>query len=88
MKKDEPLVEDDLRPEYRREELGEGVRGKYYYAYTEGTDLGPIRRKWSQDFLELAGSAPDFPYPEEPPPIEPGPGLEPGRPVQRPRDGG
>ena len=28
------------------------------------------RRTWSQKFLELAGSAPDFPYPQEPPPID------------------
>src|SRR5882724_7106721 len=27
--------------------------------------LEPIKRTWSQEFLELAGSAPDFPYPEE-----------------------
>jgi len=38
--------------------------------------LEPLRRTWSQDFLDLAGSAPDFPYPEEPPPAEPGPDLE------------
>jgi antitoxin VapB len=38
--------------------------------------LEPVRRKWSREFLELAGSAPDFPYPEEPPPAEPGPDLE------------
>jgi antitoxin VapB len=29
--------------------------------------LQPVRRKWSRAFLELAGSAPDFPYPDEPP---------------------
>lgn len=28
--------------------------------------LEPVRRSWSREFLELAGSAPDFPYPEEP----------------------
>jgi len=39
MKKDEQAIEDDLRPEYRREELGKGVRGKYYRAYTKGTNL-------------------------------------------------
>jgi hypothetical protein len=38
MKKDEP-IEDDLRPEYRREDLGKGVRGKYYHEYTKGTNL-------------------------------------------------
>ena len=36
MKKDES---DELRPEYRREDLGEGVRGKYVEAYRAGTTL-------------------------------------------------
>ena len=39
MKKDRALPEDDLRPEYRREDLGKGVRGKYYRSYTKGTNL-------------------------------------------------
>ena len=30
---------DDLRPEYRREDLGQGVRGKYFGSYQEGTNL-------------------------------------------------
>ena len=30
---------DDLRPEYEREDLVEGVRGKYYEAYQKGTNL-------------------------------------------------
>ena len=38
--------------------------------------LQPVRRKWSRAFLEIAGSAPDFPYPDEPPPAEPGPDFE------------
>jgi hypothetical protein len=29
----------ELRPEYRREDLGEGVRGKYLKAYRAGTNL-------------------------------------------------
>jgi hypothetical protein len=36
MKKDET---DELRPEYRREDLGPGVRGKYFEAYRKGTNL-------------------------------------------------
>lgn len=46
--------------------------------YREGEKviLEPVRRSWSREFLALAGSAPDFPYPEEPPPAEPGPDLE------------
>ncbi len=30
---------DDLRPEYRREDLGQGVRGKYFESYQQGTNL-------------------------------------------------
>lgn len=30
---------DEVRPEYKREDLGVGVRGKYYQAYREGTNL-------------------------------------------------
>jgi antitoxin VapB len=37
--------------------------------------LQPRRRRWSKAFLALAGSAPEFPYPQEPPPVEPGPDL-------------
>jgi antitoxin VapB len=38
--------------------------------------LEPLGRSWSGRFLALAGSAQDFPYPEEPPAAEPGPDLE------------
>ena len=30
---------DELRPEYKREELGVGVRGKYFKEYRKGTNL-------------------------------------------------
>ena len=30
---------DELRPEYGRQDLGEGVRGKYLDDYTSGTNL-------------------------------------------------
>jgi hypothetical protein len=30
---------DELRPEYRRGDLGKGVRGKYLKAYRSGTNL-------------------------------------------------
>jgi hypothetical protein len=30
---------DEMRPEYRREDLGVGVRGKYLEAYRAGTNL-------------------------------------------------
>ena len=30
---------DELRPEYEREDLGQGVRGKYFEEYRKGTNL-------------------------------------------------
>ncbi len=42
----------------------------------ENLVLIPLRRQWSQEFLDLAGSAPDFPYPDEPAPAEAGPVLK------------
>ena len=30
---------EELRPEYHRENLGKGVRGKYYESYQKGTNL-------------------------------------------------
>jgi hypothetical protein len=30
---------DELRPEYGREDLGQGVRGKYFESYQKGTNL-------------------------------------------------
>jgi hypothetical protein len=30
---------DELRPEYRREDLGQGTRGKYFDSYRKGTNL-------------------------------------------------
>jgi hypothetical protein len=37
MKKDK--ASDELRTEYRREDLGQGIRGKYFEAYQKGTNL-------------------------------------------------
>lgn len=31
--------DDEMRPEYRREDLGKGVRGKYYQSYIESHNL-------------------------------------------------
>jgi hypothetical protein len=30
---------DELRPEYKREDLGPGVRGRYFESYQKGTNL-------------------------------------------------
>ena len=38
--------------------------------------LEPIRRKWTTQFLKLAGSAADFPYPAEPGAADEGPDLD------------
>jgi hypothetical protein len=32
-------VSDELRPEYRREDLGRGIRGKYFESYRKGSNL-------------------------------------------------
>lgn len=32
-------TKDELRPEYKREDLGIGVRGKYFEEYRKGTNL-------------------------------------------------
>jgi len=34
---------EEIRPEYRREDLGPGVRGKYLEAYRAGTNLVLLR---------------------------------------------
>jgi hypothetical protein len=39
MKQDKPLVEDDLRPEYRRSDFGELVRGKYVERLKKGSNV-------------------------------------------------
>ena len=32
-------LSDELRPEYRREDLGKGVRGKYLESYRKGSNI-------------------------------------------------
>lgn len=41
---------DELRKEYRREDLGPGVRGKYYREYIKGTNLVLLRPEVAQAF--------------------------------------
>lgn len=43
MKKDDPSPQSELHPQYRREDLGKGVRGKYFAAYQKGTNLVLLR---------------------------------------------
>lgn len=38
-KKTKSAEMDDLQTEYRREELGKGVRGKYFEAYRKGSNV-------------------------------------------------
>jgi antitoxin VapB len=49
----------------------EGQEEVVIYRVGSRVILEPARRGWSRDFLELAGSAQDFPYPPEPPEAEP-----------------
>ena len=41
---------DELRPEYRRADLGKGVRGKYLKAYRAGTNLVLLQPKIAAAF--------------------------------------
>ena len=41
---------DELRKEYRREDLGRGVRGKYYREYMKGTNLVLLRPEVAHAF--------------------------------------
>jgi hypothetical protein len=40
----------DRRPEYRREDLGKGVRGKYRAAYRKGSNLVLLRPETAKAF--------------------------------------
>ncbi|NLV44140.1 MAG: hypothetical protein GXY07_06540 [Candidatus Hydrogenedentes bacterium] len=50
MKKDKSVDSDELRPEYRREDLGKGVRGKYHATYQKGTNLVLLRPEVAKAF--------------------------------------
>ncbi len=50
MKKTEAAAKDELLPEYRREDLGKGVRGKYHAAYQKGTNLVLLRPEVAKAF--------------------------------------
>ena len=58
-----------LPREYRFEDQDEVM------IYRQGNRiiLEGVRRRWQKKFLELAGAAKDFPYPEEPSAAEAGP---------------
>jgi hypothetical protein len=43
-------TEDEVRPEYRREELGQGVRGKYLAKLSRGANLAPLDEKNAKAF--------------------------------------
>ena len=42
--------QDDMRSEYKREDLGVGVRGQYYQAYSEGHNLVLLRPEVAKAF--------------------------------------
>ena len=41
---------DEMRSEYRREDLGKGVRGKYYEAYKKGHNLVLLKPEVARAF--------------------------------------
>ena len=43
-------IKDEMRPEYRREDLGEGVRGKYFARVSKGTNLVQLDDKVAKSF--------------------------------------
>lgn len=42
--------DDELRPEYRREDLGKGVRGKYFARVSKGSNLVLLNDKVAKAF--------------------------------------
>lgn len=50
MKKHNSVEKEDLRPEYRRKDLGKGIRGKYHAAYHKGTNLVILRPEVAKAF--------------------------------------
>lgn len=43
-------VKDEMRAEYRREDLGKGVRGKYFERVSKGTNLVLLNEKVAKAF--------------------------------------
>jgi len=60
-----------LRRAWREGELKMADRTKRFNTTGSRTARRRPRKYWSRRFLELAGSAPDFPYPPDPKSIEP-----------------
>ncbi len=48
MKKDR--AQNEMRPEYSREDLGDGARGKYYHAYMESHNLVLLKPEIAKAF--------------------------------------
>jgi hypothetical protein len=44
-------AKDEIRREYRREDLGKGVRGKYFARVSKGTNLVLLNEEVSKAFL-------------------------------------
>ena len=56
MKKDQKPPEDEMRPEYRREDLGKGIRGKYLKEYRKSVTFvvdGPNETPGRVDAVRL-----------------------------------
>ena len=43
-------TDDEMRPEYRREDLGKGVRGKYFARVSKGSNLVLLNDKVAKAF--------------------------------------
>lgn len=50
IKTEDGEMNDEMRPEYRREDLGKGIRGKYFKPYAKGTNLVLLDDKVAKAF--------------------------------------
>ncbi len=54
----------------------EGAESVLIYRLGSRVIFEPAEPEWGRELLDFAGAVPDFPYPEEPPPAEPGPNFD------------
>ena len=51
---------EDMRAEYRREDLGKGVRGKHFAAYQKGSNLVLLALSWRRFSQAMRPSMPHW----------------------------
>ncbi len=63
MRKAKSSVADELRPEYRRDDLGKGVRGKYYAAHQKRLESRAVESRYCQSIPDLGSGERSAPWP-------------------------